>query len=122
MQSAKHPKARLQHILQQIDGVEAAIRDLSFDEVRDSFLHLRAIERAPSDRFRGDQGLPAALRDRSPDVHWPPIIKIGNLLRHEHYRMNDRDMCEIAAVHLPQLRPVILRMLDDIDRADEQGG
>jgi uncharacterized protein with HEPN domain len=42
-----------------------------------------------------------------------PIIGIGNLLRHEYYRINARDMWEIVKMHLPELRPVIVKMLTD---------
>jgi predicted nucleotidyltransferase len=36
-------------------------------------------------------------------------------LRHEYYRINARDMWEIVKVHLPELRPVIVKMLEDLN-------
>ncbi len=56
------------------------------------------------------------LRNKYPDAHWQPIIGVGNLLRHEYYRINSRDMWEIATVHLPALRPVIVKMLAALDK------
>lgn len=59
--------------------------------------------------------MPKELRENYPDVHWAAIIGIGNLLRHEYYRIDARDMWEIVEVHLPELRPVIVRMLADVN-------
>ncbi|WP_245276356.1 HepT-like ribonuclease domain-containing protein [Methylocapsa aurea] len=46
MVSAKLPQARLQHILAQIDGIVAATQGLAFEQVNNSFLYERAVERA----------------------------------------------------------------------------
>ena len=114
MSSAKLPQVRLLHILEQIDGVDAAIRDVAFAEIKGNFLYERAVERAVQIISEAARELPPELREKYPDVHWRPIIGIGNLLRHEYYRIKSRDMWEIATVHLPALRPVILQMLADL--------
>ena len=114
MNSAKLPQVRLLHILEQIDGVEAAIRNVGFAEIKDNFLYERAVERAVQIISEAAKELPQDLREQYPDVHWRPIIGIGNLLRHEYYRIKSRDMWEIATVHLPALRPVIQQMLADL--------
>lgn len=116
MVSAKRPEIRLRHILEQIDGVAKAIGGLAFEEVADSFLFTRAIERAVQIVSEAAKELPVELRDAYPDVGWRPIIRIGNLLRHEYYRIDPRDMWEIATHHLPRLRPAVEAMLADIER------
>ena len=115
MTSAKLPNVRLQHILEQIDGVALAIAGLTFAQVQNNFLYERAVERAVQIISEAAKELPSLLRDKYPDVHWQPIIGIGNLLLHEYYRIRSRDMWEIATVHLPALRPVIVRMLVELD-------
>ena len=114
MTSAKAPEVRLQHILDQIDGIMAATQGRDFAEVQGDFLYERAVERTVQIISEAAKELPADLRGRYPDVHWDTIIRIGNLLRHEYYRIRSRDMWEIATVHLPQLHPVIVRMLRDL--------
>ncbi len=37
-------------------------------------------------------------------------------LRHEYQRMDDKQLCEIATVHLPQLQPIVAQMLADLWR------
>jgi uncharacterized protein with HEPN domain len=46
---------------------------------------------------------------------WPSIIGIGNILRHEYQRLDDKQLCEIATVHMPKLAPVVARMLAELD-------
>ena len=50
---------------------------------------------------------------RYPDVPWADIIAIGNPLRHEYHRIDDKVLWETATVDLPKLQPIILRMLDE---------
>jgi uncharacterized protein with HEPN domain len=114
MASAKLPRARLQHILEQIDGIVAATRGLAFEQVNNNFLYERAVERAVQIISEAAKELPLELRDKYPDAHWRPIIGIGNLLRHEYYRIKSRDMWEIATVHLPALRPVVEKVLAEL--------
>lgn len=115
MDSAKLPEVRLRHILEQIDGILAATRGRTFEEIQGNFLYERAVERAVQIISEAAKELPTELRERHADVHWQPIIRIGNLLRHEYYRIRSRDMWEIASVHLPVLRPVIERMPAEFD-------
>jgi uncharacterized protein with HEPN domain len=46
MAASKSPRARLFHIRDEIEGVAATIKDLSFEQYRSSYIHRRAIERA----------------------------------------------------------------------------
>jgi uncharacterized protein with HEPN domain len=43
------------------------------------------------------------------------IIAIGNVLRHEYQRIDDRRIWEIATAHLPALALVVRRMIAEID-------
>jgi uncharacterized protein with HEPN domain len=44
--SAKDPLVRLQHILDQIDRIEAATRGLTYENIIDNFIYERGVERA----------------------------------------------------------------------------
>ena len=48
------------------------------------------------------------------EAPWNAIIGIGNILRHEYQRVDDRRLWEIVTVHLPELRPVIMAMIDEL--------
>ena len=111
MVSAKRPDIRLRHIIEQIDGISAAIAGHDFATIGTSFLYQRALERAVQIISEAAKELPEELRSRYPVAKWGPIIRIGNLLRHEYYRIDPEDMWEIATIHLPQLRPIVEAML-----------
>jgi uncharacterized protein with HEPN domain len=55
------------------------------------------------------------VRARYPDAPWADIIAIGNPLRHEYHRIDDKVLWETATVDLPKLRPIILRMLAEFE-------
>lgn len=44
------------------------------------------------------------------------IVGIGNILRHEYQRLDDKQLWEIATVHLPKLQPIVMQMLAELDR------
>lgn len=114
MRSAKLPVTRLAHILQQIDIVTVAVCGVTAEEARGDVILSMAIERSVQIVSEAAKELPADLRNRYQDVHWQAIIGIGNLLRHEYYRINPADIWDIATVHFPALRPVVIQMSDDL--------
>ncbi|MGV1847942.1 MULTISPECIES: HepT-like ribonuclease domain-containing protein [unclassified Rhizobium] len=60
--------------------------------------------------------LPSEMRASEPDIPWRAIIGIGNLLRHEYYRIRPGDLWDIIHVHLPKLRPAIARLLSEAEQ------
>jgi uncharacterized protein with HEPN domain len=51
------------------------------------------------------------LRARYSDAPWADIIGIGNPLRHEYHRIDDKVLWETATADLPKLQPIIQCML-----------
>lgn len=111
MSASRRPRVRLLHIRDEIDQVRAALQDVSFEVYRESYMLRRAVERALQIISEAARALPPEMRVRYPEAPWSAIISLGNVLRHEYQRLDDKRVWEIATVHLPQLQPVILRML-----------
>lgn len=88
MVSAKDSRARLRHVLENIDGVLDLTAGLRIETIVESFVLIRATERAFQIISEAAKELPADVRDMEPDVPWRNIIGIGNLLRHEYYRID----------------------------------
>jgi hypothetical protein len=63
MAASKSPRARLLHIRDEIEGVAAAIKNLSFDQYRASYIHRRAVERGSPDYLGSREGTAAGLSD-----------------------------------------------------------
>jgi uncharacterized protein with HEPN domain len=113
--ASQSPRARLLHIRDEIEGVGRTVRGLSFAQYQDSYMHRRTVERAAQIVSEAAKALPPEFLARYADAPWPSIIGIGNILRHEYQRLDDKQLLEIATVHMPKLAPVVARMLAELD-------
>jgi uncharacterized protein with HEPN domain len=111
MAASKSPHLRLLHIRDEIDGIASALRNVTFAQYRESYTLRRAAERAVQIVSEAVKSLPHGMLAKHPEAPWNAIIGIGNILRHEYQRVDDRRLWDIVTVHLPQLRPVIVAMI-----------
>jgi uncharacterized protein with HEPN domain len=114
MAASKSPRARLLHIRDEIDGVAMIVRNLSLAQYQGSYMHRRAVERAVQIVSEAAKALPPDYLAKYPDAPWTSIVGIGNVLRHEYQRLDDKQLWEIATVHLPHLQPIVSQMLTEI--------
>ena len=112
MVSGRSPQLRLRHILDNIDGILAATAGMTAAQVMSSFVMMRAVERAVQIISEAAKELPHEMRDAEPDVPWQEIIRVGNILRHEYYRIREDVLVDILETDLPQLRPAVVRLLE----------
>jgi len=113
MAALQNPRARLEHILFHIRGVEDTVAGISFETFTTVYHLERTVERAVQIISEAVKALPPDLLAQHPEVDWPKLIGIGNLLRHEYYRVDPKIMWDIAVNRLPELRPVIEAMLTE---------
>jgi uncharacterized protein with HEPN domain len=113
MAASKSPHIRLLHIRDEIDGVTAALDGISYDMFRESYTLRRVTERALQIISEAAKSLPASLISEYPAAPWNAIVGIGNILRHEYQYVDDRRLWDIATVHLPGLRQVVMEMLGE---------
>lgn len=116
MAASKSPKLRLLHIRDGIDGMSSALRDVNFAAYRESYTLRRTAERAVQIVSEAAKALPPEMLARYSEAPWSAIIGIGNILRHEYQHVDDRRLWEIVTVHLPQLRPIIMSMIVEIEK------
>jgi uncharacterized protein with HEPN domain len=103
MAASTSPRAHLLHIRDEIEGVEAVVKGLSFEQYQASYLYRRAIERAAQIVSEAAKALPQDLQAKHSGGPWVSIIGLGNVLRHEYQRLDDKLLWEIATVHFPAL-------------------
>src|SRR5882724_255476 len=116
MAASRSPHLRLLHIRDEIEGLSAALKGVTFETYQGSYALRRATERALQIISEAARALPSDLTASHPRAPWSAIIAIGNILRHEYQHIDDRRLWEIVTVHLPQLRGVVLQMLDELGR------
>jgi uncharacterized protein with HEPN domain len=114
MAASRSPRARLLHIRDEIEGVAMIVRGLSFLQYQGSYMHRRAVERAVQIVSEAAKSLPPDFLAKYPNTPWNAIIGIGNILRHEYQRLDDKPRWEIATVHLPKLQPIVAQMLTEL--------
>jgi len=101
MAATRNPRARLEHVLFHIRGVEDTIAGISYETFRSVYYMERTVERAVAIVSEAVKALPVELLDKYPNEEWQKIISIGNFIRHEYERIDPEVMWEIATVHLP---------------------
>jgi uncharacterized protein with HEPN domain len=115
MAASKNPRLRLLHMRDEIESLSQELAGTSFETYRESYGLRRITERAIQIVSEAARALPEELRARYPETPWADIISIGNRLRHEYHRIDDKVLWETAKVDLPKLRPVVERMIAEYE-------
>ena len=103
---------RLHDIVEAIEGIEMTTAGMTFAQYQQSWQVRRAVERGIEIISEASWHVPEELKLRYPQIHWREIAGIGNLLRHEYGRIDDRIMWRVVQRYLPDLKGVVLDMLE----------
>ena len=77
----------LAEILDAMDAAKEASLAVPFSEFANNRMLRLATERAIEIISEAVRHLPQDLLDRHPEIEWPKIKAIGNILRHEYHRI-----------------------------------
>jgi uncharacterized protein with HEPN domain len=94
--------------LRAIDGAVETIGDGDYDTFRTVFYVSRTVERCIEIVSEATRHIPEDVTARHPHIAWRQIAAIGNVLRHNYDIIDDRIIWEIATVHFPALRTVVM--------------
>jgi len=72
----------------------------------------RAVERALEIISEASRHIPADYKALEPQIPWPQIAAIGNLMRHEYQRVDSSATWNILTEHLPNLRAALERLVE----------
>jgi uncharacterized protein with HEPN domain len=120
MAPSRNPLARLRHVLDEMDQLAAAMADVNFEAFAASYMHRRTAEHAILIISEAIRSLPAELTDQQPGPNWRAMRGIGNVLRHDYYAIEPPVLWDILSLRLPELRPVILHMIEEVTQRDGQ--
>ena len=102
----------LEDIRDAIDLVETAIGTRNHSAfVADLFLQ-RGVERLLEIISEAVRHLPEAMQVTRPEIAWADIRSIGNLIRHEYWRVDSDILWAVITDDLPPLRLAIEAMLN----------
>jgi uncharacterized protein with HEPN domain len=115
MSAGTSPRVRLLHMRDEIESLSQEMAGIGFETYRKSYALRRITERAIQIVSEAARALPEELRARYAGAPWADIIGIGNPLRHEYHRIDDKVLWETATADLPKLQPIIDRMLAEFE-------
>lgn len=98
---------RLEDILEAIAGIERMLEGITFDVFAATWHLQRAAERGLEIISEASRSIPVEMRVLEPEIPWPQIAGIGNLLRHEYQRVEPLIVWNIVADHLPHLKVAV---------------
>ena len=100
----------LDEILAAIAGVEAAVEGQNSSTFGKTWLLQRGVERGLEIISEAARHLPEPLLATRPEIAWPDIRAIGNLIRHEYHRVESKVIWAVVTDDLPMLRQAIEAM------------
>ena len=104
-------------MLDAILGIEDATRGLTFQQVQQAWILRHGVQRGIEIISEASRRLPADLLSSRPEVPWPTLRAIGNVLRHEYHNIADEVLWGVVKRDLPVLKAALVAMQADIDNA-----
>ena len=77
------------------------------------------VERAIQIISEAVRRLPAEVTAGRPEIPWPSIAAIGNILRHEYDSIADPIIFEVVSRDLPPLKAAVLSIEANLDEPDD---
>ena len=103
---------RLRDMLDRVDTVGEMVGGVDYAGFRRDIKLRRAVERCVEIVSEASRHIPANAKAEYPGQPWSEIAAIGNLPRHHYERIDDFIMWKIATRSWPELRPVIVAMIE----------
>jgi uncharacterized protein with HEPN domain len=97
-------------ILATIEGIETACRGRNLEHFRQDWLLKHGVQRGIEIISEAARHLPAALVMQHPEIPWPQIKAMGNLLRHEYHHVADAVVWNVVVADLPPLKDAVVAM------------
>lgn len=92
----------LRAILDAIAGIENATRGKTVDHFGADWLLRHGVQRGIEIISEAARRIPT-----QPQVPWPQIMGIGNVLRHEYHRISDAVVWNVVSQYLPSLKAAV---------------
>jgi uncharacterized protein with HEPN domain len=109
----RDPRIHFQDILESIGHIDAFVAGMSFEAYRSDRKTRSAVERELQIITEAAIRLSVDAERLCPGPDWKGFRGMGNVLRHEYHRVDDRIVWNTIAEELPPLRNAILKFLDD---------
>lgn len=107
-------KVRAKHIMEAIELIEGWTINVSFDDFSQNLMLLSACLRQLEIVGEASNHLSDGLQAAHPQVEWPNIIGLRNLLIHEYFGVNPLLIWEIIQINLPVFKSQIEKIYQEL--------
>ncbi len=105
----------LHDILEAIARIEEITQNKSFADFANSWQLRWLVQRAIEIISEASRAIPDELAHRRPEIPWPRVRGIGNVLRHEYSGLSDRIVWNVVVDELPRLKAAVEAIGTEID-------
>ena len=112
--AAKTVRLYLEHIQEAIGLIEQYVRGRQREDLDREPMLRQAIERNIEIISEASRRLPLEIKARHPEIPWPAIAAIGNVLRHEYYTVELDAIWRIATRDLRPLAAAVDSLLAEV--------
>ncbi len=114
------PLLWLHDIREYVSRINEYLADMSLDEYKHDSMLRDAVERNIEKISEASRNIPEDLRDQHANLPWRQIADIGNVMRHEYFRVDPEIVWNAATGFLEPLAEAIDQMIaslpeDDLD-------
>jgi uncharacterized protein with HEPN domain len=101
--AAQSALARLSDIPEAIENILTLTKNVSLDQFEADWQKRWIVERGIEIISEASRRLPGDLKQRHPEIPWPRVASIGNVLRHEYERIAPAILWKLAQDELQPL-------------------
>ena len=102
----RSPVARLTDIIEAIELIQSDMAGVTLDAFEADRRKRWLVERGLEIISEASRRLPAAIKTRHPEIPWPKVAGIGNVLRHEYEDVAHDVLWHVVHENLPPLKSV----------------
>jgi uncharacterized protein with HEPN domain len=113
------PPPHLTDILEAIERVRSVVAETTLDAFEADWQKQWLVERGVEIISEASRRLPYELKARHPEIPWPKVAGIGNVLRHSYERIAAPIMWTLVRESLPPLEAVCREELAGLEVADD---
>jgi uncharacterized protein with HEPN domain len=100
----------LRDILEAIERIEAVTHGKTLQEFSANWQLRWRVQRGIEVISEASRGIPDSLKDTEPEIPWPSVRGIGNVMRHEYDGLSDPIIWRVVTDELPRLKQAILNI------------
>ena len=117
---AREYRHALDDMLEAIDGITSATAGKSLADYKAGWTLKHAVQRGIEIISEASRALPDEIRATRPEIPWPQVRTIGNVLRHEYHGLSDVIIWGVVSDELPRLRDAVAWLQQNATGCDPQ--